>query len=154
MSQVEGSAPDPPFHKVNLLLSLSLLSWEEKHSGQAPLWAQGFVESCEIMYTEIQGRWGLRMEGRGGYGVNEAGGVEARGSRGAKICSQASRQHNEPVLALYKVMSSKHVGVGHVHRFILIHWWSCQLRGRGCGACQLIPRPLSHTGQDFLVDKH
>ena len=69
------------------------------------------------------------MEGKGGYGVNEAGGVEARGSRGAKICSQASRQHNEPVLALYKVMSSKHVGVGHVHRFILIHWWSCQLGG-------------------------
>lgn len=43
-------------------------------------------------------------------GVNEVGGVKARGSRAAKICSQASRQQNVLVLALYKVMSSERLG--------------------------------------------
>lgn len=42
------------------------------------------------MYTETQERWGA--EGGVGCGVNEAGGVKARGSGSAKICSQASRQ--------------------------------------------------------------
>lgn len=105
----------------------------------------GFVESCEIMYTEIQERWGLKMEG--GCGINEAGGVKARGSRAAKICSQAGRQQNVLVLALYKVMSSEHVGVGRVHRFILIHCRSCQW-GEGCRVCRLVPGQLSHSGLD------
>lgn len=74
------------------------------------LQAQGFVESCEIMHTETQ----VGAEGGGGCGVNEVGGVKARGSMGAKICSQACRQQNALVLALYKVMSSEHVGVGRV----------------------------------------
>lgn len=65
----------------------------------------------------------------GGFGELKPG---AAGE--AKIWSQATRQQNMLELALYKVMSSECVGVGQVHRFILIHSWPCQ-RGEGCWVC-------------------
>lgn len=103
-------------------------------SSRQPSLDPGFVESCEMMYTESQERWGWRCRG-----LHKAGGVEARISRSL----QSSTEQNQRVLVLYKVMSSEGVGVGRVHRFILIHCLSCQW-GEEWRASQLIAGPLLH----------
>lgn len=69
----------------------------------------------------VHSNWGeVGVEGGGAQEdrrVFEAGVVETRGSRGAKICSRTSQQQNVLVLVLYKVMSSAHVGEGRADLF-------------------------------------
>lgn len=69
-------------------------SFVEKISRQ-PCLCLVFVESCEIIYTVLQGRWSWRCRG-------QAGGVETRVSWGTTNCSQTSIEQSALVLALYR----------------------------------------------------
>lgn len=78
-----------------------LLSWEKKAVVSPILHAWVFVESCYVRScTHKHRRKRRRLGGRCGWSCG----------RGVRV--PASRQENM-VIALYKVMSSEHVGVGH-----------------------------------------